>query len=264
MKTGWRVIFIILSLIPPIYLIIRSISGLWAFPELLPRQLSFRALEFMADNRRPLVRSLISSVSYSGATVFLCTLISMPAAHVLARRDLRGKDIIELMILAPLLVPAVVFALGLYPLFLRAGISDSFFGVVLVLSLSSFPYMFRALYSGFLSYTEDLENCAAMLGAGSLKRIVSVHIPQLLPALLSGGMVVFLVAFTEYFLVFLIGGGLVPSYSGYLVPLIRASDWTISAALILIFITIPVTLYGILEGALKRYYRKRGLFTGEF
>ena len=169
---------------------------------------------------------------------------------------------VESLLLAPLLIPAIVFSLGIYPLLLRAGLTDNVTGVVLVLSLAAFPYMLRALTAGFESYSPGLETTAFMLGAGRLRRLFSVHLPQLLPAILSGSMVVFLTAFTEYFLVFLIGGGLVSSFSGYLLPLLRSADWAIASILSLVFLVLPVGIYAILDRSLTMYYRRRGIHIG--
>ena len=75
----------------------------------------------------------------------------------------------------------------------------------------------------------------------------------------AGGTVVFLVAFTEYFLVFLIGGGAVPSYAGYLFPMLLSSDRPVAALLTLIFLCIPLLLFVGLEFLVVRMYRKKGL-----
>ena len=72
-------------------------------------------------------------------------------------------------------------------------------------------------------------------------------------------MVVFLVAFSEYFLVFLLGGGAVPSITGYLVPFLLGSDYAVSSVLVLVFFTLPLLLFLVMETVLHRIYSKRGL-----
>jgi putative spermidine/putrescine transport system permease protein len=262
MKTAIRILFIAAFIIPPLYLLIRTFAGIWAFPSLLPETWSFRAVAFLRDNRLPVLRSLASSATYSLGAVVLSFAISFAPARVLARRRFPGSDAAETLLLAPLLVPGAVYALGLFPLMLRSGLADSFAGVTLVLALASFPYMYRALRAGFSSFPAEYELTASMLGAGTFRLFFTVQFPQLLPAALSGATVVFLAAFTEYFLVFLVGGGLVPSFSGYLVPLIRASDWSVSSALVMVFLAVPLVLYAALESFLGRYYRRRNIETG--
>lgn len=70
---------------------------------------------------------------------------------------------------------------------------------------------------------------------------------------------VFLVAFSEYFLVFLIGGGSVVSFTGTLFPLLSSSNRSLAAILTLIFLFLPIVLFLIMDIALVRLYRKRGM-----
>ncbi|MEX2442935.1 MAG: hypothetical protein WD492_04995 [Alkalispirochaeta sp.] len=84
-----------------------------------------------------------------------------------------------------------------------------------------------------------------------------VHIPLLGPAILAGGSVVFLVAFSEYFLVFLIGGGSVASYTGYLFPYLSGGDRTLGSVLTLLFVVVPLVLFVLLDRTLSVYYRRR-------
>ena len=90
-------------------------------------------------------------------------------------------------------------------------------------------------------------------------RLLKVELPLLLPSIVAGGTVVFLVAFSEYFLVFLIGGGTVNSYTGYLFPFLNSSDRSVASILSLIFMGIPILLFLIIDEAVTRVYKKRGM-----
>ena len=68
--------------------------------------------------------------------------------------------------------------------------------------------------------------------------------------------IVFLVAFSDYFLVFLIGGGTVPSFSGYLFPFLNSTNWSLASGLTLLFILVPVLLFWILDLTINRLYRR--------
>jgi ABC-type Fe3+ transport system permease subunit len=90
-------------------------------------------------------------------------------------------------------------------------------------------------------------------------RITRVDIPLLIPSIISGATVVFLVAFSEYFLVFIIGGGSVASFTGYLFPFLNSSDRPIASALTLIFLLVPVLLFILIDQTVNRLYRSRGM-----
>ena len=140
-----------------------------------------------------------------------------------------------------------------------AGLSDTTVGIVFVLTIFSYPYMLRALTAGFMAYGEEYDICARNLGASLLQRLVRVEMPLLLPSIVSGGTVVFLVSFSEYFLVFLIGGGAVPSFTGYLFPFLNSSDRPISSILTLIFLLVPILLFLVIDLTVGRIYKRRAM-----
>ncbi len=261
-KIAWQLLLwfiLILFLAPVLVLIGYAAAGRWLFPDLLPSIYSTRALGFLFENRKPILASLSSSLLYSLATVLLSFLISVGPARVLARFEFRAKALIEALLLAPVLVPSIAFAMGVHYVFIKVGLIDTLPGIVLVLGMFSYPYMLRSLSAGFASLPRELWTCAENMGAGRLRIIFEVYLPLLVPAGIAGGTVVFLVAFSEYFLVFLIGGGAVDSFTGYLYPFITSSDRSIGAVLSLTFLVLPIALFMLIEITVQRIYRRRGI-----
>lgn len=261
-KIAWYLllwVILILFLTPVLVLIGYTAAGRWLFPDLLPSSFSSRAVSFLIENRGPIAASLCSSMVYSLATVLLSFLLSIGPARVLARFEFRAKALIEALLLAPVLVPSIAFAMGVHYIFIKVGLIDTLPGVVLVLGMFSYPYMLRSLTAGFASLPRELWTCAENMGAGNLRIIFEVYLPLLVPATIAGGTVVFLVAFSEYFLVFLIGGGAVDSFTGYLYPFITSSDRSLGAVLSLTFLFPPILLFMFLELTIQRIYRRRGI-----
>jgi putative spermidine/putrescine transport system permease protein len=153
----------------------------------------------------------------------------------------------------------MTFAMGLHFLFIKFSLADTLAGVVLILAMFSYPYMFRSLVAGFQTMGKDYRLCAENLGAGTLSILLQVELPLLMPAVIAGGSVVFLVAFSEYFLVFLIGGGSVASFTGTLFPLLNSSNRSLAAILTLIFLCLPIMLFLLIDTILVRAYRKKGM-----
>ncbi|XPV77171.1 MAG: ABC transporter permease [Desulfovibrio sp.] len=248
-----------LAVLPLAVLIMLVISPGWRFPQVVPEVIRFETVAYLIGQWRLLLTHLGSSLFYSLCVVATTLCMCLTPAHHFARYSFKGKTILEGLLLAPALVPSMTFSMGVHFMFLKAGIADSLVGIVLVLSVFSYPYMLRALIAGFESYGPEYELCAKNLGAGFFTRLRRIHIPMLLPSVVAGGSVVFLVAFSEYFLVFLIGGGAVPSYTGYLFPYLNASDQSAGAFLTLLFLIIPVVLFLLVDASLSRYYRKRSM-----
>lgn len=252
------IMFLILFFVlPPAILLIYSFAPVWNYPDVIPKNFGSGSFNFVFSQRSEILISLASSVTYSLSTVIFTIIITILPAQVFARKKFKGRVFLETILIAPALLPSMSFAMGAHYVFLKTGLSDSFIGLVLILSTVSYPYMLRALTAGFIAYGEEYALCSKNLGAGFFRTIFQVEIPLLLPSIISGGTIVFLVSFSEYFLVFLIGGGIVPSYSGYLFPFLNSSELSIASLLTLIFLVVPFLLFIAIETFLTFYYRKR-------
>ncbi len=262
-QTRWYHILFFLGVVvlfcsPVVVLVLSSIGPHWQFPHLWPQEVSWEPLNTLWNQRLPLLRHLSSSIGYSLATVATTLLMCLTPAATLAHSHFRGKTLLEGLLLTPALVPPMTYAMGLHVAFLHTGLADTFAGVVLVLSLFSFPYMLRPLVAGFEQMGTSYGQCARNLGASRLRTALEIELPLLLPSILAGGSVVFLVAFSEYFLVFLIGGGSVESFTGFLVPLLQSSNRALASACTLFFLLVPLMLFAASEGVVAAYWRKRG------
>jgi len=253
-------LFLAFFLVPLAVLVLYAMAPGWRWPDVLPASLSGRAFGFLASRSGIIARHMGASLVYSLATTGLTLLLCLAPAHHLARHTFRGKAVLEGVLLAPALVPSMTFSMGIHYAFIRLGLADTMPGVVLALSVFSYPYMLRALITGFQSFGPEYEQCARHLGAGWWMRLTQVELPLLVPAMVAGGSVVFLVAFSEYFLVFLIGGGVVPSYTGYLFPFLGDADRSVASALTLLFLLVPVSLFLLVELLVTRAYRRRGMY----
>ena len=259
LKILFLLLLILMFMIPVLILILQTLSSRWIWPQMIPDEISFRALRYLVHESSSLIKNLTSSFLYSLTTVIFSFLISILPASVFARIDFTGKSLLETLFLLPVLVPSITFAMGIHLIFIYVNLTDTFLGVVLMLTTFTYPYMLRALITGYNVMGRKYSITAKNLGAGKMNILLGIELPLILPAAVAGGSIVFLGAFSEYFLVFLIGGGAVPSYSGYLFPFLLSTDRQTAAILSLIFIIIPISLFFILDTTVLKYYRKRGM-----
>lgn len=246
----------VLFVLPVVALVLIGLAPGWRFPHVWPDAFSPQAIAYLVQHHERILASLGSSFLFSLLTVLATLPMCLVPAAVFARVDFRGKALVEGLLLTPALVPPMTFAMGLHYVFIKLSLTETMLGVVIMLAMFSYPYMFRALVAGFQSMGEDYRMCARNLGAGPLAIMLKVELPLLIPAVIAGGSVVFLVAFSEYFLVFLIGGGSVDSFTGTLFPLLASSNRSLSAILTLIFLLLPIVLFVIVDITLLRLYRK--------
>ncbi len=250
---------LLLFVLPVVVLLLTSLAPGWRFPQVWPANFSLKGVAYLVSHHEQILRSLGSSFGFSLMTVLITIPMCLLPAAVFARTDFPGKALLEGLLLTPALVPPMTFAMGLHFVFIKLSLTETLLGVVILLAMFSYPYMFRALVAGFQTMGEDYRICARNLGASPLAIIWRVELPLLIPAVVAGGSVVFLVAFSEYFLVFLIGGGSVPSFTGTLFPLLSSSNRSLAAILTLIFLLLPVVLFMIMDTFLARFYRRKGM-----
>ncbi|SHJ57369.1 ABC transporter permease [Halodesulfovibrio aestuarii] len=245
---------------PTAVLVVSLFAPGWTWPDIVPAHYSTKALQSVWQHSNSIMLNLGVSVLYSLTTTLCALALCLLPAYHFARVNFTGKNILQSILLAPALVPAMTFSMGIHHVFIRLSLADTFPGVVLILTIFSYPYMLRALISGFEAYSEEYELCAKNLGASLWMRLRYVTFPLLLPSIIAGSSVVFLVAFSDYYLVFLIGGGVVPSFTGYLFPLITGPDRAMASALTLIFLIVPIVLFVLVELSVRRFYKRAGLY----
>ncbi|MCG8571083.1 MAG: ABC transporter permease subunit [Spirochaetes bacterium] len=254
-------ILLILFVFPVFILFIQSFAVIWRWPHLLPEKWSLHAIIFIAKQNKQIITSLLTSTLYSLTVILLTIIMTYLPAKVFATQQFSGKKILEILLLAPAILPFMAFSLGAHYFFIHIGLADTFWGVVFILAIIAYPYMLRSLTTGFMVFNEQYLKCAKNLGANPLQIIFQIELPMILPSVIAGSTIVFLVSFSNYFLVFLIGGGIIPSFSGYIMPFLNSTQLNYASLLTLIFLIIPLIFYFFLDFFIITYYRKRKMIV---
>ena len=187
----------------------------------------------------------------------LSLVISIPTAYALVRCEFRGRDLINAMIMSPLVIPGVVTGMAFLIYLSAIGIGPGFFGLVIGMTCFSLPFGVRALVANMHGLRPELEEVARNLGANNWQVFWRVILPQLRPGLLAGGSFVFVEAIDNFSIaVFLSTTEVSPlPVEGY--SYIRDFDDPTVAAMAVILIVIStgaVLLAGRLVG-LNRMFR---------
>lgn len=256
----YGLVFLILLLFisPSGILVLQSFGGIPPFPQLLPQALSFSHWSQIFST--PFLKhTLLTSAGYSFVTVLLALILTYSLAKFLAWKDPPGRTLWEALLMVPAVLPVLTTAWGLHLSFTFLRWTDSLPAVVVVLTFYSYPYMLRALIAGFETLGPENGRCAKNLGASPWIVFRRVEFPRMIFPVLSGGSVVFLAAFSDFFVVFLFGGGRVRSFTGILMPVLGSSNQGRGSALTLVFLLIPLLMFGLLEEIFFIWARRRGI-----
>ena len=155
------------------------------------------------------------AVALSLRVGFWATLLSLPlgvwVAHVLARREFWGKQILNGLVHLPLILPPVVTGYLLLLTFGRKGFVghylDEWFGIVLAFrwtgavlasAVMAFPLLVRAIRLSIEAVDPKLEQAAATLGASPVWVFLTVSLPLILPGIIAGAVLAFAKAMGEF------------------------------------------------------------------
>lgn len=119
------------------------------------------------------------------------------AALAASRGPARARPLIAAGCLAPMIIPNMVIALGLYFAFSRLGLVGTALGLVLAHSLLALPFAFIAVQAGLREIDPSLERAAAVLGARPFLAFRRVVAPLLRPFLATAALFAFIVSFDE-------------------------------------------------------------------
>ncbi len=173
---------VVLSLIPTGFVIGATLSAGWdTARELIWRP---RVGELLANTTKLTVACVLASV-----------VIGVGAAWLVERTNLPGRRVWNVLLAAPLAVPAFVNSFGWVSL---TSSVESYAGATLIVTMSYYPLVYLPVTVSLRGLDPALEEVAQSLGYGSWRTFTQVVLPQLRPAILGGGLLVGLHLLAEF------------------------------------------------------------------
>ncbi|MFB6421479.1 ABC transporter permease [Bradyrhizobium tunisiense] len=140
------------------------------------------------------------------ATTVAATMIGMLASIAIVRGKLPGAQAIQVLTLAPLIVPHIVLAVALYLVFAPLGLSGNFVGFAIAHTMLSVPYIMLTVTAALQRIDPTLELAALNCGASRAQAYVHVVLPNIAPSVAAGAVFAFLASFDEATVAFFISG----------------------------------------------------------
>ena len=117
-----------------------------------------------------------------------------------------GSDKVRGLMVLPMAVPTIVYALGIYRLYVELDLVGTAFGVVLAHAVTGLPFVVLTVSASLSNLDPRLEQAARGLGASVRQTIRHVIVPNILPGVLSGAIFAFIHSWDELIVVIFIGG----------------------------------------------------------
>jgi multiple sugar transport system permease protein len=149
-------------------------------------------------SRRPFGLYILNSALVSIVSTLLCLALGSPAAYVLARLHLPGKNIILSAILIVTLFPYVLLFLGLLEIIKTIGLGNNYLALIIPYTAINLPLTILVMRSFFTQLPKDLEDAAKVDGYKIIPMLIHIVLPMTIPALVTTGILTFIFAWNEY------------------------------------------------------------------
>lgn len=208
----------------------------------------------------------------SAVTALLCMLIGVPEAYILSRMGNPWKSIFLLVLLAPLLVSVVVRSFGWSILLGPQSILHNLIGalgfgpvkilytemaIIIALVHVMLPFMVIPVWTSLQKLDPEVQNAALSLSASPFTTMRRIILPQIMPGVLSGSLIVFGLSASSFVIPGLLGGRRLKMvativYDEYMHEL----NWPFGAAVALILLMVNLLIMFTYNRLVEGRYKK--------
>jgi iron(III) transport system permease protein len=150
----------------------------------------------------PLIRnSLFNSAVTSLCAGTIVTVLTAIVAYVTLKSRIPGAWLLDILVSLPIAVPSILMGVGILFWYLIAPLPFHLYGTLALLVIGfvtiGIPYGMRYASAGLGQIRDELEEAAAVSGAGWGERFMRIYVPLLAPSLLAGFLTTVIIAFRE-------------------------------------------------------------------
>lgn len=194
-----------LLLLPHVTLLLVSLvpDGTWTTQTMPPRYSLENYSELFGQART--FRPILNSLLMASVATLLAVVLAIAVGHLSVRWRVRGRGLLEALLVLPWALPGTVLAIALATTFsvtapwaARWVLVGTPWILVLAYMLRVLPLTGRAALAGFRQLDPSLEEAAASLGAGPWRRLRRITVPALLPAIAVGASLAFVTGLGEF------------------------------------------------------------------
>jgi putative spermidine/putrescine transport system permease protein len=215
-------------------------------------------LQWLAEVWRGYGSTVIISISIASAAVICTIVIGLPCAYALARSKRAWAAWFEELITLPVAVPGLATALALILVYGEfRGFRQHAAFILVGHVIFTMPFMVRVLSAAFRRRELlSMEEAASTLGASFQQRFLGILIPGVLPAILSGALMVFTLSIGEFNLTWMLHTPLTRTLPVGLADSYASMRIEIGSAYTFVFLVVVLPLLGLMQWS-ERLMAKR-------
>ncbi|EPY2273094.1 molybdate ABC transporter permease subunit [Clostridium sporogenes] len=168
-----------------------------------------------------ILEPIILSVKIAFISTIFTFVFGILLARVITKYNFRGKDILESLIIMPMVLPPTITGYGLLILMSRRNFIGKFlyenFGITIIFTpaaacvaaiIVSIPLMYQSAKAAFLNIDHIYENAARTLGASEWRIFLKISFPLAWPGIVSGSVLSFARALGEFGATLMVAGNI--------------------------------------------------------
>jgi putative thiamine transport system permease protein len=219
-------------------LAVGSFAGVWPFPALWPEALTTQAWSSVWASRDTVGTTLALALASTGLALLWCV-----AWLELSPR--RWDNALRPLLYLPLVLPAVLWVVGLYSVALHTRLEGQWSGLLLAHTVMVLPYVLLALSPAYLGFDPRAAQLSASLGHGPWIFLLRVKWPLLRRALAASAAVGFAVSVTQYLPTLYIGAGRFGTVTTEAVTLASGAQRSLTSAYAGLQFILPVLAFAL-------------------
>ncbi|MDI3419328.1 carbohydrate ABC transporter permease [Streptomyces luteolus] len=152
-----------------------------------------------AFDEQPLLQAMTNSLLVAVSAALVAVVIATPMAYVMARHRNRLARAATGWVVISQAFPFVLIIIPLFLILKNLHLINSLIGLIMVYVVWALPFALWMLVGYVRAVPPELEEAAAVDGAGKLRTLVSVTAPLLTPGIVATAMFAFITAWNEFF-----------------------------------------------------------------
>ncbi|MFL6627312.1 MAG: ABC transporter permease [Vitreoscilla sp.] len=151
-------------------------------------------------------RATKNSFIVAPAATLIATTLGTTAAVGLVRTQFPFKGLLMSLLIAPMVVPIIVVAVGTYLFFAPLGLADSYAGLILVHAALGAPFVLTTVLATLQGFNQSLVRASLASGETPLRTFFRITLPVIAPGVASGALFAFATSFDEVVVALFLAG----------------------------------------------------------
>lgn len=141
---------------------------------------------------------LFNSIIIAVTTTVISLILGVMAAYGFSRYNFPGSSILLFIFLLTRVFTPAALVLPLYRVVEFLGLNDSPFSIVIGVTVANLPFVVYIMKSFFDNFPKDIEEAAMIDGMSSLRVLISIVIPLVMPAIVTVALFSFTAGWNDF------------------------------------------------------------------